>query len=188
MIENFLWSKQKWLRLHIESALYDFVKSEKEIMYNIPALLDSFAFNKMRFDTAVWMPVRFFLFIFFYIECVQTQLKALHFCSFVIASLFVCHICMYSEKIYDTPCDSVSSVGIMIFFTACILLYFICCGRTRAYTTSHQYCSLIWTWHRHFIPAASFIKFTALTDTHTHTQHSVGARASQCTLFIHCKL
>lgn len=60
MIENFLWSKQKWLRLHIESALYDFVKSEKEIMYNIPALLDSFAFNKMRFDTAVWMPVRFF--------------------------------------------------------------------------------------------------------------------------------
>lgn len=48
--------------------------------------------------------------------------------------------------------------------------YIMLCA-TQHNTTSHQYCSLIWTWHRHFIPAASFIKFTALTDrpTDTHT-------------------
>lgn len=34
----------------------------------------------------------------------------------------------------------------------------------RSLAASSPYCTLIWTWHRHFIPAACFIKFTALPN------------------------
>ena len=59
----------------------------------------------------------------------------------------------------------------LLYSSVCIMIFSL-------HAFSHcSYCTLIWTWHRHFMPAACFIKFTALPN-HTSYLAFVPERAS----------
>lgn len=151
---NFLWSNENDCVCILNQRYTHELKSKRDVLHHcayIPATLGSFVFDQMRFDTAVWMPACVFI---------HSYLKALHFCSFVIASLFACHIrvCVWN-KLYSTVLyDSVSSVGIMIFFTACILLCYAVLVLTNRHTLSTA---------QHNIPPILFVNLNMTSALYT---------------------
>lgn len=145
----------------------------KEILYILPTFQHCLILSPLiRWDsTLFWMPARFF------IPSLQYRVRKGNWST---SFLQFCYcIAIRLPYLYDVEYMIQFQVSALWSFSLHAFFYMLC---THTHTTSHQYCSLIWTWHRHFIPAASFIKFTALADT----QQRDRARHSAI-LFIHCK-
>lgn len=89
---NFLWPNAKWLRLHIESAPYASVDFKRDDL-NHSAHTHTFQHISplIRWDSTLLFGCSRAFFLVFILNARKDYLKALHFCSFVIASQFACH-------------------------------------------------------------------------------------------------
>lgn len=73
-----------------------------------------------------------------------------------------CNECAYERKHFILHSHCIR----WLYYTQVSALWSFHC--MHSLTAPSPYCTLIWTWHRHFMPAACFIKFTSLPN---HTSY-----------------